>query len=418
MRLRFFGISLGYFMVLLDTTILGVALPDLRRDFGSGTAALGWVVNGYTVAFAAALIGGGAVADRFGPGRVFRYGTAAFAVVSGLCAAAPSLEVLVASRAVLGLAGAVMVPASLAIISRLIPAGPERVRMLGVWAMTAGVSVAAGPLLGGGLVELAGWRATFLVNVPIGVVTWWLVRGVRLPASPVRVRWVPQAGAAVLVACVAQAITGRSLIALGVGVVVLAWLAGSQREAFSILGEAGLVRWFVVGGAVQFLFGGLLFVGALMLQETRMLTPVETGVAFLPLTVPIMVLPLFTTRVRRAMVIGVPLLVVGAAVLASSAAQPVSAWLPAAGLFVVGVGIAFTFPPLVAAVTSAVPAARAGEAGGMLNATRQVGAALGVASMGLLPPAWAFALAGVVVLAVVPLVVPRRRLLSGSRRLG
>ncbi|GAA4076518.1 MFS transporter [Nonomuraea soli] len=393
-------------MVLLDTTILGVALPDLRRDFGSGTAALGWVVNGYTVAFAAALIGGGAVADRFGPGRVFRYGTAAFAAVSGLCAAAPSLEVLVVSRAVLGLAGAVMVPASLAIISRLIPAGPERVRMLGVWAMTAGVSVAAGPLLGGGLVELAGWRATFLVNVPIGLVTWWLVRGVRLPASPVRVRWVPQVGAAVLVACLAEAITGRSVIALGVGVVVLAWLAGSQRTAFSILGEAGLVRWFVVGGAVQFLFAGLLFVGALVLQEARMLTPVETGVAFLPLTVPIMVLPLFTTRVRRAMVIGVPLLVVGAAVLAAAGER--ASVLPAVGLFVVGVGIAFTFPPLVAAVTSAVPAARAGEAGGMLNASRQVGAALGVASMGSLPPGWAFVLAGAVVLAVVPLVAPRR----------
>ncbi|RMI37926.1 MFS transporter, partial [Actinomadura harenae] len=153
------GVSLGYFMVLLDMTVLSVAEPDLASSLHASTAGLQWATTSYTVVFAALLLTAGAVADRFGAHRVFRSGIAAFGALSLLCAAAPTLGALVGLRALLGVAAAACVPASMAMITRLYPDPAARTRAIAAWAAISGSAVAAGPVLGGLLVGAAGWRA-------------------------------------------------------------------------------------------------------------------------------------------------------------------------------------------------------------------------------------------------------------------
>lgn len=408
-RTRLSGLSLAYFMVLLDTTILGVALPHLRHEIDADTADLTWVVNAYTITFAAALLGGGALADRLGPTRVFRVGTAGFAVMSAICAATTELWMLVGARALLGLAGAAMVPSSLAVITRIVPAGDARAKALGAWAAIAGVSIASGPLLGGVLVELWGWRAIFVVNVPIGVAVMFLTRGISLPGAPRPLFVRAQIATAAFVGALTHAVVTRSAVTLIVAVLIAAWLAAREHTAFKILGNANLVRWFGIGAATQFLFAGLLFVVSLHLQEQRGFGPVQTGLAFLPLTLPLMINPIFTTRLtgrvgaRKPLLIGLPMVGVGAGILALTPEYAVMVL----GLVLIGSGVTFVIPPLISAVTSAVPASSAGEATGMLNATRQVGGALGVAAMGTISAGAAFALGAVVIAVAVGCALPR-----------
>lgn len=170
------GLSLAYFLVLLDTTVLVVALPGLRASLGGSFAGQQWAVNGYTVAFAASLLTGGAVSDRYGAARVFRAGVVAFGGVSLLCALAPGLWALVGLRALLGLAGALCLSSSLGLIAQLYPDPAGRARAMGVWAAVSGTALAAGPLAGGLLVGLYGWRAVFLINPVLAVAALVLIR--------------------------------------------------------------------------------------------------------------------------------------------------------------------------------------------------------------------------------------------------
>ncbi|MFB9412729.1 MFS transporter [Dactylosporangium matsuzakiense] len=180
------GISLGYFMVLLDMTVLAVAEPDLAASLHASTAGLQWATTAYTIVFAALLLSAGAATDRYGAARLFRAGVAAFTAASLLSALAPALWVLVALRSVMGAAAAACVPASLALLTRLYPSPAARARAIATWAATSGAAVAAGPVAGGALVGAAGWRAVFLINVPIGLLVILLTRHVysSSPAAP------------------------------------------------------------------------------------------------------------------------------------------------------------------------------------------------------------------------------------------
>ncbi|MFC6885684.1 MULTISPECIES: MFS transporter [Actinomadura] len=394
-----FGISLGYFMVLLDMTVLSVAEPDLARDLNGSVAGLQWAVTGYTVMFGALLLSAGAVADRFGAHRAFRAGVAAFGIASLASAFAPDLWTLVVLRGVLGAAAAACVPASMAMISRLYPEAAARARAVSVWAAVSGAALAAGPVAGGLLVGAFGWRAIFLVNVPLAAVTLALTAGrdVVCARGSRRIDWAPQ-----IAACVALGLGTDALIAAGSGdVTQVVWaacgaaVAGAafvvlERRSDSpvVLRAPELVPALAAGGAVNFAMSGVLFVLPLLFQRTLHLSALETGLAFLPMTLPFAFNPLVTGRImarsgpRPPMLAGLGLLTAGGVVFGASVLAGPAYPVLAAGLLCTGFGVSFALPALVTTVVATAPEGAAGAAGGLLNAVRQVGATLGVAVMG------------------------------------
>ncbi|ALO99708.1 Major facilitator superfamily permease [Streptomyces hygroscopicus subsp. limoneus] len=397
------GVSLGYFMVLLDTTVLSVAEPDLAASLHTSMAGLQWATTGYTVVFAALLLSAGAAADRFGADRVFRTGAAVFALASLLSSLAPDLGALLVLRAVSGAAAAACVPASMALIARLYPQPAARARAISVWAAVSGAAVAAGPIAGGALVEAAGWRAVFLVNVPLGLLvlalTWG--RAVRCPRGAHRVDWPAQAAAVVVLALLTDVLiaagagawvhTAWSAAGLGAAVTVFALLERRSQAPVvnrTLLRSAPVRAGLMAGAVTNFALSGALFVLPLLLQRERHLSALETGLAFLPLTVPFAANPPLTGRIvartgpRPPIVAGLALLTAGGTVLAGTVfAEGAYGWL-AAGLLLTGFGISFILPALAAAVIGAAPPGTAGSVGGLLNAVRQTGATLGVALMG------------------------------------
>ncbi|WP_129841164.1 MFS transporter [Streptomyces sp. RFCAC02] len=399
-----FGIALGYFMVLLDTTVLSVAEPDLADSLHTSMAGLQWAVTGYTVVFAALLLTAGAVADRLGADRVFRVGVAAFALVSLLCACAPGTVSLAVLRAVLGAAAAACVPSSLALIGRLYPDRAAYARAVATWAAVSGAAVAAGPPVGGVLVGAFGWRAVFLVNVPLGAVVLALTLGRGLPRCPRGDRRIDVP--AQLAACAALALVTDGVVAAGgqhwphaaaslaAGLVAGAVFAALERRSAApvldpgLLGAAGARAGLASGAAVNFTLTGGLFVLPLLLED-RAYGPAATGLALLPLTLPFALNPPLTGRIvaasgpRGPVLGGLVLLAAGTALLGGALGTGAPyGWL-AAGLLLTGLGVSFALPALVAAVVGAAPAGSAGAAGGLVNAVRQVGATLGVALMGV-----------------------------------
>jgi DHA2 family methylenomycin A resistance protein-like MFS transporter len=390
-------------MVLLDMTVLSVAEPDLAASLHTSIAGLQWATTGYTVVFGALLLSGGAVADRYGAHRVFRVGVAVFGLGSLLSSLVPTLGLLVALRAVLGAAGAACVPASMAMIARLYPDPVERTRAVAAWAAISGAAVAAGPVVGGVLVDLAGWRAIFLVNVPIAVLVGALTAGrtVPYPRGDRRIDWTAQ-----LTACAVLALLTDALVAAGsrswahaagsgaaTVLVAVVFVVLERRSAAPVLNRAllrsGRVRaGLAAGAAVNFALNGNLFVLPLLLQQGRHLSPLVSGLAFLPLTLPFVLNPPMTGRIvarfgpRPPILTGMTLLTLGGVALGCAAWVGAGyGWL-VLGLLLTGFGVSFVLPATVSAIISAAPQGTAGAAGGLLNAVRQVGATLGVVTMG------------------------------------
>ncbi|MET8847763.1 MFS transporter [Amycolatopsis sp. NPDC004625] len=333
------GLSLGYFLVMLDTTIVTVALPALSPSL----PAQQWISNGYTLTFAVFLLPAGVWADRFGARRVFFTGLVSFAALSALSALSFSTSLLIALRVLLGVAGALLVPSSLSLIAAAWPAPATRAKAMGVWAAVSGTGLVAGPLLGGVLTEAFGWRAIFVVNVPVALVALVLSR----PAPPTPPR------------------SGRMLPARLFRV-----------RAFPL----GLAA----GAIVNFALSGVLFVLSLYFQETRGYPPSAAGLAFLPLTVPTAFNPILTGRLvarfgpRIPAISGFVLMSGGTLVQACSTSVALSV----VALALLGFGVSLAIPSLLTAVVAAAPADLTGVAGGALNAVRQAGAALGVAVLG------------------------------------
>ncbi|WP_306205168.1 MFS transporter [Actinoplanes sp. RD1] len=413
-RLLLPGLSLGYFLVLLDLTIVSVALPAIGADLHAGLSGLQWVTNGYTITFAALLLTAGRLADRLGAVRVFVGGLVAFGALSALTAAAGTLPVLVALRLALGVAGACVLPASLGILTAAWRDPAARARAVGAWAALTGLALVAGPVAGGILVETAGWRWIFLVNVPLaaaGVVL--TVRSApRTPPAAARgLDLTGQVAAVIALGALVYALVEGPVLAAGaVAVVAGAVFVAVERRA----GDAALlppallrapgVRPAVLAGLLAtFGLSGLLFVLSLALQAERGWSALGTGLAFLPLTVPTVVNPPLTGRLtarfgpRRPATLGFLLMAGGAAVLAASTALAATL----AGLLAFGTGVSFTLPALVAGVATAVPARYAGIGAGVLNSGRQVGAALGVAVLGLVPSRALLVLVGVLLAGAV-----------------
>ncbi len=405
------GLSLGYFMVMLDTTVVTVALPAIGTDLSGSLSGLQWVSNGYTLTFAALLLTAGALADRYGGRRVFLAGLGLFAACSAASAPAGSIGALIALRALLGVAGALLLPASLAVIAHAWTEPAVRARAMGVWAAISGSALAAGPLVGGLLTDRFGWRAVFLVNVPVALAAVVLTVRHAPVERPGPARGVDLPGQV----CAVLALTGltcalieggpagwTSLPVLG-GFAVFAAAGGlfvrveRRREAarrapmlpLGLLRDRTLATGLCAGLLVNFGLSGVLFVLSLHFQRADGLSALGAGLAFLPLMLPTAFNPVFTGRLvgrigaRRPAVGG--FLLMGAGVLVAAAATGGSTAARAAmagGLLVLGFGVSFAIPSLMTAVVGAVAKEQAGIASGALNSARQTGAVLGVAVLG------------------------------------
>ncbi|RKE16922.1 MFS transporter [Streptomyces sp. TLI_171] len=397
------GLSLSYFAVLLDTTVLAVAEPDLARSLGSSTAGLQWVVTAYTVAFGAVLLSAGTLADRFGADRLFRLGVAGFGAASAACALAPGLWSLVVWRAVLGVAAALSVPSGMALLGVVFPVPAERARAVSVWAGVSGAAMACGPVVGGALVGWFGWRSVFWLNVPLTLLVLALTasRGLRAPRRAQRTDWWSQAALVAGLALLIDALiaagageAGQAAVAGAGALVAGGWFVRRERDGELrrvVLAADGVRTALAAGAAVNFALLGVLFVLPLVFVRVWGWSAAVAGAAFLPMTVSPAGVPLLLTGrlvARRGpwlpVVAGAALLAAGCAGAAAAVGFGASYPVLAMALGAVGFGVALSLPALVAAVVSSAPAGATGAASGLLNAVRQVGASLGVAVLGAL----------------------------------
>lgn len=399
-------ICLGYFLVILDTMVVNVALPAIGRELHGGVSALQWVVDAYTLSFAGFLLSGGALAERLGARRTFVGSVVLFAGASLACGCAPDLGVLVAARVLQGAGAAVLVPSSLVLLQAAYPTREARSRAFGAWGSIAGIGAAGGPIVGGLLVTAWSWRGAFLVNLPFALVALVLARG-RLPTGERRSRRVDPAGQALGVTCLglltAALVEGGRLgwtAPVVLGGLGLAGLAGGclvaaehrQRDPMlplELFRRPGFGVGSAVGLLINFGFYGQLFVMSLFFQQARGDSALGAGLALLPEAVLLVVASTLSGRVmaRRgpgpAMLAG---LSIGAAgLLALTVAGVHTAYVELVlPMIAAGFGMALTMPAATASVLEAAPADRGGIASGVVNAARQAGGVLGVALLGAL----------------------------------
>ena len=395
---------LGFFVITLDGLVVTVALPAVGRDLDAGITGLQWVVDGYTLAFAALLLSAGTLADRIGARRAFAAGLVVFVAASLVCAVAPALQTLLAGRLLQGAGAAVITPASLALIREAYPDAGRRAWAIGVWAVGGAVASAAGPIVGGGL-SLLSWRLIFVLNVPVGVIAVLLLARVQPSLHrPAPFDRVAQVAAVLGMSALTYGLieggavgysAPRTLAALALAVLAAAAFAVSQARGAHPMVPPGLFRsravtvCLSVGFAFTVGFYGVVFVLSLFLQQQRGLSTLQTGLAFVPMTVLGAVMNLLAAKAaarfgaRAPIAAGLLLMVAGLLAVASaagSAPTPVLALL----LAPIGSGGALAVPAATALLLEHVPAERAGTASGVLNTCRQLGAALAVAVFGAL----------------------------------
>lgn len=399
--------ALGFVVVLLDVSVVNVALDALREDFATNVAGLQWVINAYTLVFAALLLSSGALGDRLGTRRVFLLGFVVFTLASVACGLSASLPILIAARLIQGLGAALLVPNSLAMLQQAFPDRAQRSRAVGWWGAFGGISLAAGPVLGGLLVTQWGWRSIFLLNLPIGLIGTYLTLRCVAPHGGSHRRsldWAGQGAAILALAALTMALTEAASLGWEHGVVrggfllavvaSLGFICIEARSRSPMLPlELFRISTFTVaavaGVVVNLAYYGLIFVFSLFFQIQQNLSPQLTGLAFLPMTIVLMGVNVLAGRLitrfsaRLLMVLGLMLAAFGYLLL-----MPVSVdgsyWFLIVPMLLAASGTALMVPTMTNATLSSVDASRAGIASGVLNSARQVGGMLGVAVFGYL----------------------------------
>ncbi|MCJ0901323.1 MFS transporter [Rhodococcus sp. ARC_M13] len=393
------------FVVGLDTTIVNVALPAIGEGFGVGTVGLEWIVNAYTLVLASLLISSGALADRFGRRRIFQIGLVVFGVASIVCALAPSVGVLIAARIAQGVGGSMLSPVALAIVVNVMTDPKERAKAIGVWAAVFGLSMAAGPIVGGVLIESFGWRSVFWINVPVIAVVL-VLTAVFVPQSraeqPRRLDLPGQVLLMVVVGgSVALLIEGPRIGWLASGaiagyVAVAAALAAFVRvesRKSEPLMDPSLFRHrpftaAVLGAIVVFVaLNATLLLGTFYLQQAREMTPAAAGAMTLPMAVaaticaPLSGILVGRFGARSPLLIAGSFTALGGLCLVSLDNSTGTSTLLVAYLFL-GIGFGFSNAPITNTAVNGLPRSQAGLAGGITSSARQFGAALGVALAG------------------------------------
>ena len=399
------SVSFALFMIMLDNTVVNVALPAIQRDLGIDVAELEWVVTGYALSFAVLMLSGGKLADMFGRRRIFLIGLGVFTLSSLFCGLAGSAELLIAARVLQGVGSAFMMPATLSIITATFPPR-ERGAALGIWAGVSAMALAIGPLVGGLITEHIGWNWIFYVNVPVGLVGIVAARLI-IPESKdtsheqrLDLPGLLTSGIALfaLVYALIEAGSRGWLSPLILGLFALAVLAGA---AFVLLEKAQRLPLFdmtlfrdptfaganTVALLVSLAMFGVFFFISLFMQNVLGYSAVRAGVAFLPMTVLIILIaPIAgksSDRLGSRWLMTGGMTLVGCSLLIFAQLQADSSYLALLpGMVLGGVGMAITMTPMTAAALSSVPVDKAGVGSGMLNTFRQVGGSLGIAIMG------------------------------------
>lgn len=398
--------SLGFVIIQLDVTIVNVALVQIGKNLDTTITGLQWVVDAYTLAFATLLMSGGAFGDRSGGRRIFVAGFVVFALSSAMCGLAHTSTQLIAARAIQGLGAALIVPNSLALLNDACAGNSAvRARALGLWNAAGGLAVAAGPVVGGLLLTLSGWRSIFLVNLPICALGIWLARFIKEtpphePKTPIDIPgqlcaiiavlaltasiieggasswWQP----AVLAGCATALIAGIGFIAIERRTThPMLPLHLFSRPSFSTATCAGFLN--------NFAYYGLVFVLSLYFQSIRHYSTIQTGLAFVPLTGTVTVSNLLGSRLasksgpRLPMVAGFAIAAIAyASLYGIDVDTPYALMLVPLAAIPFGLGLAI--PAMTAALLASVERQRAGIASATFTTVRQIGGALGVAVFG------------------------------------
>jgi EmrB/QacA subfamily drug resistance transporter len=405
-RLVLAATILGSGVAFLDSTVVNVALPALRRDLGGGLAGQQWVVEAYLLALGSLVLVGGSLADVFGRRRIFRLGLVAFGIDSLLCAVSPTIGTLVAARVIQGVAGALLVPSSLAIISASFEA-EERGRAIGSWTAWTGIAILVGPLIGGLLVDAVSWRLVFAINLPLIAMTLYLShRAVHESVDPTASRHVDVSGAALCALGLGGVVfalihkSGRAwdqpevLIPLLAGLLALAaFLVHEHRSPTPMmpLGLFGSRNFAVANGATLAIYGGLgafAFFVVVFVQQVADYTALGAGLVISPVTLVMFVASsrfgALSDRVgpRPLMSLGPLVSAAGLLVLlrVGKQADYLTELLPALLLF--GIGLSMTVSPLTTTVMAAVDDVHAGVASGVNNAVARIAGLVAIAAVG------------------------------------
>jgi EmrB/QacA subfamily drug resistance transporter len=400
---------LAQFMVVLDATIVNVALPSIQKGLDFSPSSLPWVVNAYTLVFGGFLLLGGRAGDLLGRKRLFVAGVIVFSGASLLNGLAQSSTMLIAGRAIQGLGGAMVSPAALSIITTTFTDTTERTKALGVWSAIAAGGGAVGLLLGGVLTDLVSWPWIFFVNVPVGVVTVLLAtRFVPESRADLGHRTFDLAGATtvtgglvVIVFAIVKAQSygwgsARTLGLIALGLVLLAAFVVIERRSDAPLMRLGIfrVRTLSVADGVLLLVAsglfGMFFFASLYVQEILGYSPLKAGLAFLPVTAGIVIGAGLSQQlikrlgVRNVAVGGITLGAAGLAVLTQLPVHGSYLGNLLSGLLPMSIGMGLTFVPITLMATGGVPENDAGLASGLFNTAQQVGGSLGLAILSTL----------------------------------
>jgi DHA2 family methylenomycin A resistance protein-like MFS transporter len=396
--------SLGFFLITLDILIVNLALPDMSRDLGAGTQALQWVIDGYTLPFAALLLFAGNLSDRIGAKLAFGWGIALFAVASAACGLAPSIGLLIGARFGQGASAAIMLPASMALIRDAFPDSAERARALGVWAVGGAVAGGIGPLVGGALATVD-WRLVFAINVPVCVVIVVLFRAIA-PSSPrpAPFDWAGQVASLIAITALVWGLIEGGAVGFTAAFVVAALVVAAVALAafitiqgrvqhpmmpLPLLHPSGMRIALGVGLAFMVGWFGTVFLVSLYLQQELHLTPFAAGLTFLPSAVVSIFGNVFSGRISNRFGPRVPIagglasMALGLFVLAT-ATRLDSPVLVAALVLLIGTGGSVAMPAATAVVLDSAPPAQAGTASAVFNTFRQVGGAVAIAVFGAL----------------------------------
>jgi EmrB/QacA subfamily drug resistance transporter len=397
-------------MLMLDISVVNTALQDISKGLDTGLSGLQWVIDAYTLPLAAVVLTAGSIADTFGRRRLFVGGMVVFTAASALCAAAPGIETLVAARAVQGLGAAVLFATALALISEATPTPALRAKALGIFGAAIGASFAIGPFIGGALTQWISWRAIFWINVPIGILTLVLARRVHESRDP-NPRKVDLPGQIALIVGLfllvfallrgnedgwSSAKVVASLVGAGVFLIAFIVVEARSREPMlplALFKEPSFTGpQILVFGIASTFFAGFLY-ATLYLQGVVGLSPIRTGLAYLPGTFLVFVVSGATaalmTKIKPAVLATVGLVFIAAGMLVMTLTTHVdSGWtaiLP--GLLLASVGCGLVNPAGSALALDALPPSQSGLASGASDTFRQTGVAVGIAWLGTFVPA-------------------------------